>query len=71
MDKKLLIIIPILLILVGGLIFAGVKISQNRNEYTETTTAGKNGDSKANNCSHMCHKNNFIWKFRKKICIKN
>lgn len=21
------------------------------------------GDNKANNCSHMCHKNNFIWKF--------
>jgi len=48
MDKKLFIIIPIVIILIGGLIFAGVKIFKGRPEFTGTTTA-KNGDNKANN----------------------
>ena len=47
MDKKLLIIIPIIIILIGGLIFAGVKIFQNKNEFTGTTTT--DGDNNANN----------------------
>lgn len=48
MNKKFLIIIPIVLILVGGLIFAGVKMSKDKNEYTGTTSS-TNGDNKENN----------------------
>ena len=49
MNKKFLIIIPIVIILIGGLIFAGVKIFQNKKEFTGTTTTAKNGDNKTNN----------------------
>ena len=44
MDKKLIIIIFIAIVLIGGLIFAAVEISQSKNEYTGTTTA-KDGDN--------------------------
>lgn len=44
MNKKLFIIIPIAIILIGGLIFAGVKIFQNK--FTGTTTSSsKKGDN--------------------------
>lgn len=44
MNKKLFIIIPIVIILIGGLIFAGVKIFQNK--FTGTTiSSSKKGDN--------------------------
>lgn len=49
MDKKF-IIIPIVIILIGGLIFAGGKIFQNKNKFTEGThTTAQNGENKTNN----------------------
>lgn len=49
MKKKLFIIIPIVIILIGCLIFVGVKIFQNKKEFTGTTTTAQKGDNKANN----------------------
>ena len=48
MNKKLFIIIPIVIILIGGLIFAGVKIFQNKNKFTGTNTTAQNGENKTN-----------------------
>lgn len=47
MNKKLLIIVPILIIILGGLIFAGVKILKNQRQYT--TITAKDGENKVNN----------------------
>ena len=49
MNKKLLIIIPIIIILIGGLIFAGVKMSQSKNEYTGNKTTATAENNKENN----------------------
>ena len=45
----------------GEITVAQTTIKKLDHNYVDGTCS-KCGDSKTANCSHMCHKNNFIWK---------